>query len=198
MAQHPTLHREKPAVQALEYGMRECIRDEEACERRPFSRGRAGRHPHRGRRPRQEGHPCQVKRGQERLGHKARRAGVPRMAPAGVGPHGQYLNPRGPRRRDVWLRRRRVWRTCVPPRETSRPEQDPSQRRKRGIGPLRPHLRTRRARRGVSPWTGWFRQRRTGRKGLEARVRRVLSQGGGVRPFAPCVSPNDLLPLPPK
>ena len=26
MAQHPTLHLEKPVVQAIEYGMRECIR----------------------------------------------------------------------------------------------------------------------------------------------------------------------------
>ena len=26
MAQHPTLHQEKPVVQAIEYGMRECIR----------------------------------------------------------------------------------------------------------------------------------------------------------------------------
>ena len=79
------------------------------------------------------------------------------MAPAGVGPHGQYLNPRGLRRRGVRLRRGRVRRTSIPPRGTSRPGLDPSQRRtRRGIGPLRPHLRTRRARRGVSSRTGRF------------------------------------------
>ena len=49
MAPSPTLHREKPVVKALEYRINECIRMyEEACERRTFSRRRAGRHPYRG------------------------------------------------------------------------------------------------------------------------------------------------------
>ena len=35
-AQHPTLHREKPVVHALEYGMRECIRMRKPVSAAPF------------------------------------------------------------------------------------------------------------------------------------------------------------------